>query len=339
MKITVLMGGVSAERNVSLASGIRIVEALKERGHDVAAVDPAKGVIDQVELKRLSETVVGVTPPSLEDLANLTKKSLRIDLLLLPEITNADVLFLALHGGQGEDGVLQGALEMAGVPYTGSGHLGSAIAMDKNLSKVLFRAAGVNTADWLMAPQPVERVEQELGFPVVVKPSKQGSTVGLTVVKSKEQYEGAVQEAFKFDDEVMIEKFVPGRELTVSVLGEEALPVGEIITKTELYDYHSKYTSGMAHEVFPANISQSATKLMQEQAVLAFKALKLRGYARADFRLTPEGDMFCLEVNTLPGMTSLSLLPQAAAAVGIGFGELCERIAKEAILIEDPVAR
>lgn len=339
MKITVLMGGVSAERNVSLASGIRIVEALKERGHDVAAVDPAKGVIDQVELKRLSETVVGVTPPSLEDLANLTKKSLRIDLLLLPEITNADVLFLALHGGQGEDGVLQGALEMAGVPYTGSGHLGSAIAMDKNLSKVLFRAAGVNTADWLMAPQPVERVERELGFPVVVKPSKQGSTVGLTVVKSKEQYEGAVQEAFKFDDEVMIEKFVTGRELTVSVLGEEALPVGEIITKTELYDYHSKYTSGMAHEVFPANISQSATKLMQEQAVLAFKALKLRGYARADFRLTPEGDMFCLEVNTLPGMTSLSLLPQAAAAVGIGFGELCERIAKEAILIEDPVAR
>lgn len=339
MKITVLMGGVSAERNVSLASGIRIVEALKERGHDVAAVDPAKGVIDQVELKRLSETVVGVTPPSLEDLANLTKKSLRIDLLLLPEITNADVLFLALHGGQGEDGVLQGALEMAGVPYTGSGHLGSAIAMDKNLSKVLFRAAGVNTADWLMAPQPVEKVEQELGFPVVVKPSKQGSTVGLTVVKSKEQYEGAVQEAFKFDDEVMIEKFVPGRELTVSVLGEEALPVGEIITKTELYDYHSKYTSGMAHEVFPANISQGATKLMQEQAVLAFKALKLRGYARADFRLTPEGDMFCLEVNTLPGMTSLSLLPQAAAAVGIGFGELCERIAKEAILIEDPVAR
>lgn len=331
MKIAVLMGGVSAERDVSLASGLRIVDALKSRGHDVVAVDPAVGILGDAELKHLHETKVGQTPPTIEELTTLTKKSLRIDLLLLPEIVNADVVFLALHGGQGEDGVLQGALEMAGVKYTGSGHLGSALAMDKHLSKVLFRAAGVYTADWLMAPQPLEKVESELGYPFVVKPSKQGSTVGLTIVRSADQYDAAIEEAYKYDDEVMIEKFIPGRELTVPILEDRALPVGEIITVNELYDYHSKYTAGMAREEFPADISPEQTELMQEQAVLAFRALKLRGYARADFRLTPEGKMYCLEVNTLPGMTDLSLLPQSAAVVGIGFGELCERIALNSI--------
>jgi D-alanine-D-alanine ligase len=198
--------------------------------------------------------------------------------------------------------------------------------MDKELSKILFRVAGVSTADWLMAPQSADEVERVLGFPVIVKPSKQGSTVGLSIVRTPDQLAPAVTEAFRHDDEVMIERFVPGRELTVSVLGNEALPVGEIFPKHEIYDYECKYTSGMAYEEFPAHLSQDETKLIQAQAVLAFKALKLRGYARIDFRMDPEGRFYCLEANTLPGMTGLSLLPQAAAARGMGFDDLCERI-------------
>jgi D-alanine-D-alanine ligase len=331
MKITVLLGGVSAERDVSLAGGIRIFDALVARGHDVTAVDPATGVLSDAELDRLRSSNVGTTPPSLEALANLSRASLRTDLVDMPEIKNADVVFLALHGGQGEDGTLQALLDMAGVKYTGSGQIGSALAMDKDLSKTLFRAAGVSTADWLMAPQPLEKVEQLLGFPVVVKPSKQGSTVGLTVVKSPDQYEAAVAEAFKYDDEVMIERFVPGRELSVPVLGGEALPVVEIFPKHEIYDYECKYTAGMASEEVPAKVSPEVTKLLQEQAVLAFRALKLRGYARIDFRMNPAEEIFCLEANTLPGMTRLSLLPQSAAVAGLDFETLCERIVQLAV--------
>jgi D-alanine-D-alanine ligase len=160
----------------------------------------------------------------------------------------------------------------------------------------------------------------------VVKPSKQGSTVGLTVVKEPAQLGDAIAEAALYDDEVMIERFVPGRELTVSVLGERALPVGEIIPKHEIYDYECKYTAGMAREEFPARLSEGETREAQRLALLAFRALKLDGYARIDFRMTAEGEFYCLEANTLPGMTALSLLPQAAAAAGIDFGALCERI-------------
>ena len=220
---------------------------------------------------------------------------------------------------------------MAGVKYTGSGHLASALAMDKDLSKKLFRAAEVNTADWLMAPATIEQVEGMLGMPVVVKPSKEGSTVGLTLVKKREDLLAAIREASKYDNEVMIERFVPGRELTVGVLGTVALPVGEIIAKHEIYDYECKYTAGMATEEFPAKLSPEAAGRVQQQALAAFKALKLGGCARIDFRLTTEGEFYCLEANTLPGMTELSLIPQGAAAMGISFPELCERIVKLAL--------
>src|SRR6478672_7242686 len=177
------MGGPSAERNVSLASGIRIVLALRSRGHDVTAFDPSRGSISEEEQKRLASSPVGVDPPSLESLAQSTGGGFLPALETLPEIEGADVVFLALHGGQGEDGTLQALLDMAHVKYTGSGHLSSALAMDKDLSKKLFRSAGVGTADWLMAPASADEVARQLGFPVVVKPSKQGSTVGLSVVK------------------------------------------------------------------------------------------------------------------------------------------------------------
>ena len=174
-------------------------------------------------------------------------------------------------------------------------------------------------------------VEQNLGLPVVVKPSKQGSTVGLTVVKQIDQLVPAIEEARKYDDEVMVEQFIPGRELTVGIIGDEALPVGEIIPVHEIYDYECKYTAGMAREVFPADLTAEETRTVQELAQRAFRALKLRGYARIDFRMAPDGVLYCLEANTLPGMTALSLIPQAAAAAGISFPELCERIVQLAL--------
>ena len=325
------MGGTSSERNVSLASGIRVVQALRGKGHQVTALDPARGVIDEAGEKKLASGGVGTEPPSLESLSRVAEGNFLPNLTSMKEITGADVVFLGLHGGQGEDGTIQALLDMAKVKYTGSGHLSSALAMDKDLSKKLLRAADVKTADWLMAPAEIEQVEGILGLPVVVKPSKQGSTVGLTVVKKRGDLEPAVKEAFRYDDEVMIEKFVPGRELTVGVLGDVAFPVGEIIPKHEIYDYECKYTPGMAEEVFPAKLSTAATTRVQEQAIDAFKALKLRGCARIDFRLTTEGEFYCLEANTLPGMTELSLIPQGAAAMGITFPDLCERIARLAL--------
>jgi D-alanine-D-alanine ligase len=331
MKITVLMGGTSSERNVSLASGIRIVQALRGRGHQVTALDPARGVISATEERELSTGKVGTEPPSLETLSKFAEGAFLPNLTSMKEVKDADVAFLALHGGQGEDGTIQALLDMANVKYTGSGHLSSALAMDKDLSKKLFRSEDVKTADWLMAPVTTEQVEGMLGLPVVVKPSKQGSTVGLSLVKKREGLAKAIEEASKYDDEVMVESFVPGRELTVGILGDIALPVGEILPKHEIYDYECKYTAGMATEEFPAKLSPEATEKVQQQALAAFRALKLRGYARIDFRLTSEGEFYCLEANTLPGMTELSLIPQGAAAMGISFPELCERIVRLAL--------
>ena len=331
MKITVLMGGTSSERNVSLASGIRIVQALRGRGHKVIALDPARGVLSAKEEQELSTGKVGTAPPSLDALSKVAQGAFLPNLTSMKEVKEADVVFLALHGGQGEDGTIQALLDMAQVKYTGSGHLASALAMDKDLSKKLFRSEEVKTADWLMAPVTIEQVEGILGLPVVVKPSKEGSTVGLSLVKKREDLAPAIREASKYDNEVMIERFVPGRELTVGVLGDVALPVGEIIPKHEIYDYECKYTAGMAVEEFPAKLSREATERVQQQAVAAFRSLKLKGYARIDFRLTSEGELYCLEANTLPGMTELSLIPQGAAAMGIGFPELCERIIKLAL--------
>jgi D-alanine-D-alanine ligase len=335
MKISVLLGGVSAERDVSLASGLRICAALRERGHQVTALDPATGVMSADEEARLLASGVGTTPPSLEALAGLAQRSLSPTLGTHDAVRGADVLFLALHGGQGEDGTLQALFDLADVRYTGSGQLGSALAMDKHLSKTLFRAAGVQTADWLMAdpdgngPTPAD-VEVALGWPVIVKPSKQGSTVGLTIVREPSELAPAIAEAFRYDDEVMIEAFIAGRELTVGILGDDALPVIEIRPVKEIYDYECKYTKGMAEE-FVADLGAEATARIQSQARLAFAALKLGGYARIDFRMDARGEFFCLEANTLPGMTGTSLIPQAAEAAGILFPDLCERIVKLAV--------
>jgi D-alanine-D-alanine ligase len=327
MRITVLLGGTSSERDVSTASGLRIAEALRTRGHEVRLVDPATGPIDAASERALRLTSVKTAPPTVEELVALAAGANLTRLTELDDVQWAEVVFIGLHGGIGEDGTLQALLDLAGIRYTGSGHLASALAMDKDLSKKLFLDSGIPTAEWLMAPASADRVETHVGFPVVVKPSKQGSTVGLSIVRERSGLADAIAEAWRHDDEVMIERFVPGREMTVGVLGGEALPVGEIKPKHEIYDYECKYTPGMATEDFPADLPNEVAARMQRQAVAAYEALKLGGCARIDFRLSPDGVAYCLEANTLPGMTELSLIPQGAVAAGITFPELCERIA------------
>jgi D-alanine-D-alanine ligase len=326
MRITVLTGGTSSERDVAIASAVQIVRALRSRGHAVAVVDTARGYIPESDESHLLSGTVGKEPPALEELVGLERGLLLSGLASLPVIRNAEVIFLALHGGRGEDGTIQAVLDVMGVPYTGSGALGSALAMDKDVAKRLFRTADILTADWMMTPATAEEAGRRLGWPLVVKPSKQGSTVGLTVVKDPLDYDAAIELAGRYDDEVMIEAFVPGRELTVGILEQRALGVGEIIPQHEVFDYECKYTPGMSEEIFPADLPDAVADECRRLALRAHEALKLGGYSRVDFRLTPGGELVCLEVNTLPGMTSTSLMPQSAAVVGIPFPELCERI-------------
>ncbi|PYO76313.1 MAG: D-alanine--D-alanine ligase [Gemmatimonadetes bacterium] len=311
MRITVITGGATAERTVAFAGAAQIVEALRSRGHAVTVVDTVTGLLSSAEEARLLTTAVGREPPVVAELDDRERAMLSNGLAALPSIRDADVLLLCLHAGRGEGGTLQAVLDVIGVPYTGSGALASALAMDKDLSKRLFRAAGVPVPAWFMAPVGAADVTTALGWPVVVKPSRMGSSVGMT-----------------YDVEVLAEQFIPGRELTVGILGDVPLPVGEIIPKHELFDYECKYTPGMSDEIFPAKLDTALTRQLQELALAAHRALKLGGYSRVDFRLSAEGDIFCLEANTLPGMTRTSLLPQAARAAGIEFPELCERICR-----------
>ncbi len=330
MKVAVLFGGTSAERDVSIASGAQVVRALREAGHEVIAVDTARGVLGPAEERKLLTAGVAPVPPEQAHL-DMLRSGDPAALTEAPEFRDTDVVFLALHGGTGEDGTLQALLDLVGIPYTGSGHLGSAVAMDKDISKRLMRDAGVPTPDWLMAPAEAALVGERLGWPVIVKPNRQGSTVGLTVVKRPQDLEAAVELALRYDAEVMIEQFIPGRELTVGILGDEALPVVEIIPKHEIFDYECKYQDGMAEEIFPAVLEAEEAREIQFLALKTHRALKLTGYSRVDFRMDADGTFWCLEVNTLPGMTAASLLPKAARAAGISFPELCDRICRLAI--------
>ena len=325
MKIAVLMGGISAEREVSLASGLAVVRALRDRGHTVSAVDTARGFVPEAEEQELLPEGVRASPPEELD-AVLAPAALE----RIPELRQADIAFLALHGGTGEDGTLQALLQLLGIRYTGSGPLGSGIAMDKDISKRLLRDAEVPTLPWRLARGPdfdydPDTIEDFVGYPCIVKPSRQGSSVGLTIVEDPEALRAAIDEAKPFDDEVMIERYVKGRELTVGVLGDQPLAPVEIRPKKGIYDYESKYTPGMTEYLCPAPLDRELTAQVQAYALRAFKVLKLRGYARVDFILAKE-QLFCLEANTLPGMTATSLLPKGAAAAGIEFPELCERI-------------
>src|SRR6201996_5121040 len=283
MKIAVLFGGTSEERDVSIASAAQVIPALRGLGHEVVAIDTATGRLPADVEQKMLTSGVGPEPPSSTTLANMRESALSLT-TNAPDIRDVDVVFLALHGGAGEDGRTQAVLDLAGLAYTGSNHIASATAMDKDLSKRLFRAAGVPTAEWLMAPVLAHDVGESLGWPVVVKPNKQGSTVGLSIVRQASDLPAALALADRYDSEVMVERFVPGRELTVGILDGEALPVGEIFPKGEVFDYESKYQKGGAREVFPAELSAQATAEVQRLALLAHAALKLGVYSRIDFR-------------------------------------------------------
>ena len=330
MRIAVLFGGTSEERDVSIGSAAQIIPALRGLGHEVFAVDTAIGRLAPADEQRLLTSGVAPEPPSTTAMEQVRGRAVAFA-PSASDIRSADVVFLALHGGAGEDGRLQAILDLAGLAYTGSNHIASAAAMDKDLSKRLFRSVGVPTADWLMAPAEAADVKRTLGWPVVVKPSKQGSTVGLTVVHQPADLAPAIQVAQAVDDEVMIEKFIAGREFTVGVLDGAALPVGEIISPGEIFDYQAKYQIGGAREVFPADLPPAEAAHLQEYALRAHRVLKLGVYSRVDFRRDAKGGFWCLEANSLPGMTATSLLPQAAKVAGIGFPELLERICNGAI--------
>lgn len=328
MRVAVLTGGATPERAIALAGAAEIVAALRSRGHTVQVVDTTQGLLSDATEARVLATPMGSAPAGVGDLEVRERAFLSQGLAALPAVRAADVLFLSVHGGLGEGGTLQALLDLVGVPYTGSGPLGSALAMDKDLAKRVFRAAGVPVPAWFLAPVAADDVTTALGWPAIVKPVRGGSTVGLSLADGARALEDAIALARRYDTDVMVEQFIPGRELTVGVLGDVPLPVGEIIPQHALFDYACKYTPGMSEEIFPARLDTGLARQLQELALTAHRALKLGGYSRVDFRLSPDGDIFCLEANTLPGMTRLSLLPQAARAAGIEFPELCERICR-----------
>ncbi len=326
MKIAVLFGGDSMERDVSIASASQVVGALRSRGHEVIAYDSGRGRLTAADEQRLFSGKIDRRPPDKDAVTSLPT------VVSAPDLADVDLVFLAMHGGSGEDGTVQALLDLAGIPYTGSGKLGSALGWDKDVAKRLFLAAGVPTAEWLMAPVSADIVAQRIGFPLIVKPNGQGSTVGLTLVETPAELAAALELAASFDSQVMIERYIAGREITVGILDDEALAVGEIITKTgPIFDYAAKYQTGGAEEIFPAKLTRDQTARAQDLALRVHRALKLDTYSRVDFRMDAAGELWCLEVNTLPGLTAASLLPRAAAAVGIGFPELCERICRGAL--------
>jgi len=294
-KIAVLMGGPGEEREISLQSGKAIQLALEAIGYNVLSITMENKLGD-----------------------------------IISDLHSVDLVFLGLHGSIGENGTIQGFLESLGIKYTGSDPLSSAICMDKNISKIIARDRKVNTPNWEIVTRGQTLNEDNSEFPLVIKPNDQGSTVGLTIVQDESELGPALNLAYNYSSSVMVEKFIEGRELTVTLIGGKALPVCEIIPSHELYDYECKYTPGMSKYVCPADIDLDITKRVQEITERLFEVLKCRHYSRADFRLDHENNLWFLEMNTLPGMTDTSLAPMAAKAAGFSFNELIDRIVLQA---------
>ena len=304
IRLALIAGGRSGEREVSLAGAAEVEKALDQNKYAVTRYDPAT------------------------DLARLAADAGQID-----------VAFILLHGRFGEDGTMQGFLDMLGIPYQGAGVLGSAMAMDKNLAKTMYKMHGLPVADWRMAncadiDAPGQLVDA-LGLPLVVKPVREGSSLGMSIVEQPEELGPALAKAFSHDDEVMVEQFVAGREITVGVIGNEtltALPLVEIIPGEEFtfFDYQAKYEQGASTEICPAEVDDAIRDRAQQYAISAHKALRLRGYSRTDMIIRGD-DLILLETNTIPGMTPTSLLPQAAAAHGLDYSALLDRLIELAL--------
>lgn len=330
--IAVLMGGISSERNVSLVSGKAVTHALQQLGYTVKAIDPAKG---KNGLLTTEEVLSAEAKPVDNDFLAQFSKRAYMDCIQSSLFDDVDCCFLVLHGQYGEDGVLQTLLELRDIPYTGSKRLASAVAMDKALSKSLFQTAGIPTAPWHVLHKNdaidleiAKEIREELGKDIVVKPNDQGSTVGMTFVRdgNLDSLIEAVNIAGQFSDQILLETFVPGRELTVSMLGDEVLPIIEIEPKEGYYDYSNKYTKGKTEYHCPAELSDELNEYIANLAYAAFKVLGCEGFGRVDFRLSPDNIPFCLEVNTLPGFTTTSLLPMAAKEIDLTFEDLCQQL-------------
>ncbi len=340
MRIVVLAGGLSPERNVSLSSGSRVCQALRDRGHRVALVDLFFGLEEGQEGEALYDApipegfrTVARQAPDLEQVRAQRKdrSPSAIGPGVLELCAGADAVFLALHGACGEDGRIQAALDLLGVAYTGSGSLPSAIAMDKDLTKRLV-ADVVTTPAWrtvAVTEENLESLARETDLPAVLKPVDSGSSIGVHIARSGEELRCALKEAAALGGRTVIEQYVQGREIQVAILGDRALPSIEIIPREGFYDYANKYQPGAAEEVCPARIPPSWEQRLGRDALAVFRRIGLSVYARADFIVTEDGTPYFLEINTLPGMTPTSLVPQEAAAAGIDYGTLCETILEQ----------
>ena len=333
MKIAVVCGGLSNERDVSITSGSCVARALREKGHKVVLLDLYYGYsgeyTDPAELFKLEQEdlrySVSEDTPDIEKMIAEGDGS-RIGKNVIEICKSADISFLALHGEDGENGKVQATFDMFGIKYTGSGYLGSALAMSKELSKIMFRHNGIPTPAGIVLEKGAESYE-DVGFPCVVKPCSGGSSVGTSIVYSRDEYDAALEFAFRYEARVLVEKYVKGRELTVGVMDGRAMPVIEIIPKSGWYDYKNKYQAGLTEELCPAPLSPEETDRVQRLAERVAAALMIDVYCRADFLLDEnDGLLYCLEANTLPGMTPTSLVPQMGAAQGMDFGEVCEKI-------------
>ena len=344
MKIVVLAGGISTERDVSLSSGTGIYKALKAKGHQAILVDVFLGYNGD-----MSGDVFALEKDWAADMKGVSEERTDIARILAmrpdykknffgPNVIalcqQADVVFMALHGAEGENGKIQACFDLMGIRYTGTNHISSAIAMDKAISKELFRQNGIPTPEGIHLKKN-EQDPMTVPFPLVVKCCNGGSSVGTYIVEKAEDYEAAKVESFRYDNEIIIEQYIKGREFSVGVIDGKALPIIEIAPVSGFYDYKNKYQAGSTVETCPAVLEADLTAQMQRYAEAVFKALRLKNYARMDFMLAQDGSMYCLEANTLPGMTPTSLLPQEAQAIGVSYGDLCEWLIKISLRDEE----
>ena len=341
MKIVVLAGGLSTERDVSFKTGEMVTKALRENGHQVILLDvfmgysdkeeDLTGIFDRAEAVSVKVAAIPETAPDLEKVKAQRKD--QSDNFFGPNVIElcrmADIVFMALHGENGENGKIQAAFDLFGIRYTGTGYLGSALAMNKGMAKQLFLENGIPTPRGTSLKRGEDAAKIEtcgIHFPCVVKPCSGGSSIGVSIEHDKAEYEQALKEAFRWENELVIEEYVKGREFSVGVIDFQALPIIEIAPVEGFYDYKNKYKAGSTVETCPAELSEQITKEMQGYAEKVAEVLGLNTYSRTDFLLDAEDHIFCLEANTLPGMTPTSLLPQEAKVTGVDFNQLCEKL-------------
>lgn len=336
MKIVVLCGGNSTERDVSINSGYNVCEALRRKGHNAVLLDAFFGteninIFDEAKsdynIEKVRASLRQRTKILKEEEA---KRKTFFGKNVIKICSDADIVFMALHGKNGEDGKCQAAFDLFGIQYTGSGALASAMGMDKAISKQIFMSKKVPTAKsvWIKKGEDTSLKHHNMSIPVVVKACNGGSSVGVVLVKELSEYEAALDECFKYDNQILVEDYIDGREFSVGVIDGKALPIVEIIPNKGWYDYKNKYEDGATTHVCPAELNEELTFKMKKIAEDAYEAIGCEPYARIDIMMDKDNHMYCLEVNTLPGMTPTSLIPDEARAIGIDYATLCENIVK-----------